>query len=33
MTPEIKSIVETAERYGITPHYARSLALSGKVKR
>lgn len=32
MTPEMKSIVETAERYGITPHYARSLALSGKVK-
>lgn len=28
----MKSIVETAERYGITPHYARSLALSGKVK-
>ena len=32
MTPEMKSIVETAERYGIMPHYARSLALSGKVK-
>lgn len=29
---EMKSINETAERYGITPHYARSLALSGKVK-
>ena len=29
---EMKSINETAERYGITPHYARSLALSGRVK-
>lgn len=29
---EMKSINETAEKYGITPHYARSLALSGKVK-
>ena len=29
---EMKSINETAEKYGITPHYARSLALSGRVK-
>ena len=29
---EMKSVNETAERYCITPHYARSLALSGKVK-
>lgn len=29
---EMKSINETAEKYGISPHYARSLALSGAVK-
>ena len=30
--PLMLSINETAERWGITKHYARQLALSGKVK-
>lgn len=32
MTPETKNIVQTAEKYGITPYFARLLPLSGKVK-
>lgn len=30
--PEMLSVKETAERFGIAQHYARQLALSGSVK-
>lgn len=30
--PEMLGVKETAERFGIAQHYARQLALSGKVK-
>ena len=31
-TPLMLGVKETAERFGIAQHYARQLALSGKVK-
>ena len=30
--PEMLGVKETAERFGIAQHYARQLALSGRVK-